>query len=160
MSTEQLVQTLPSVNAALNCLATVLLTIGFILIRRNREANRNAHRACMLTAFGVSCLFLVLYVSHKTLKASLGGEINTSFAGEGLWRWIYYPMLISHVLLAMVIVPLIFATLYHAFKGRFEKHRAWAKWTFPLWYYVSVTGVLVYLFLYQWFPASEAATPG
>lgn len=149
-----LIHTLPAVNASLNGLATLLLTAGFVLIKIDRNANKNAHRACMLTAFGVSAVFLACYLLHKGLRASAGDAVNTSFSGEGFWAWIYYPMLISHVLLAMVIVPLIFITLYHAFKGRFEKHRAWAKWTFPAWYYVSITGVLVYFFLYQWFPAA------
>ncbi|MEO0795212.1 MAG: DUF420 domain-containing protein [Verrucomicrobiota bacterium] len=149
-----LLHTLPAINASLNALATVLLTIGFVLIRKNRAANKNAHRICMLSAFSVSTIFLVGYLYHKYLKNSAGEAVNTKFAGEGIWQWIYYPMLLTHVLLAMVIVPLIFITLFHAFKGRFEKHRAWAKWTFPAWYYVSVTGVLVYFFLYQWFPAA------
>lgn len=153
MDAESLVHLLPGINASLNGLATLLLTVGFILIRKDPVGNKNAHRAVMLSAFGVSCVFLAFYLAHKGLKASVGEAVNTSFAGEGLWRWVYYPMLISHVLLAMVIVPLIFVTLFHACKGRFEKHRAWAKWTFPMWYYVSVTGVLVYLFLYHWFPA-------
>ncbi len=152
MDAETLVRWLPGINASLNGLATVLLTIGFALIWKDRVKYKNAHRAVMLTAFGVSVVFLCFYLTHKGLKASVGAAVNTTFAGEGVWRWVYYPMLISHVLLAMVIVPLIFVTLFHAFKGRFDKHRAWAKWTFPLWYYVSVTGVLVYFFLYQWFP--------
>lgn len=147
-----LLHTMPAINASLNGLATVLLTIGFVLIWRDRVKYKNAHRAVMLSAFGVSCVFLVGYLSHKAMKANAGEAVNTTFAGEGIWRWVYYPMLITHVILAMVIVPLIFVTLFHAFKGRFEKHRKWARWTFPLWYYVSVTGVLVYFFLYQWFP--------
>lgn len=147
-----LLHAMPAINASLNGLATVLLTIGFTLIKLDRVKYQNAHRAVMLSAFGVSCIFLIGYLSHKWMKASAGEAVNTTFAGEGIWRWVYYPMLLTHVLLAMVIVPLIFITLFHAFKGRFEKHQKWAKWTFPLWYYVSVTGVLVYFFLYQWFP--------
>ncbi len=110
----------------------------------------------MLGAFSVSVIFLIGYLWHKALKASVGVAINTSFAGEGIWNWIYYPMLASHVILAMVIVPLIIITLSYAFRGKFAKHQAWAKWTFPLWYYVSVTGVLVYFFLYQWFPGQHS----
>ncbi|MGE9295388.1 MAG: DUF420 domain-containing protein [Puniceicoccales bacterium] len=148
-----LLHALPAINASLNGLATVLLTVGFVLIKKDGMAAKHTHRAAMLSAFAVSAVFLVCYLLHKALKAEAGEAVNTSFAGEGIWRWVYYPMLASHVLLAMVIVPLIFITLNHAFKGRYEKHQAWAKWTFPLWYYVSVTGVLVYFFLYQWFPA-------
>jgi len=149
-----LLHALPAINASLNGLATLLLIAGFVLIKKDGRAAKNAHRACMLSAFGVSVLFLACYLLHKTLKAQAGEAVNTAFAGEGLWRWIYYPMLISHVVLAMVIVPLIFVTLHHAFKGRFDQHQAWARWTFPLWFYVSITGVLVYFFLYQWFPAT------
>lgn len=147
-----LLHTMPAINASLNGLATVLLTIGFVLIKTDKVKYQNAHRAVMLSAFTVSCVFLACYLAHKGMKASAGEAVNTTFQGEGVWRMIYIPMLISHVILAMVIVPLIFITLFHAFKGRFEKHQKWAKWTFPLWYYVSVTGVLVYFFLYQWFP--------
>lgn len=127
MSTEAIVKLLPSVNAGLNLLATVLLTAGFLAIRQDREANQKLHRRLMMSAFGVSCLFLALYLTHKGLKASLGGDINTTFAGEGVWRLVYYPMLISHVLLAMVIVPLIIITFAFAIRGKFLRHRAWAK---------------------------------
>ncbi|WP_309398763.1 DUF420 domain-containing protein [Cerasicoccus maritimus] len=154
MSTE-LLHSLPAINASLNGLATLLLTVGFTLIKIDREQNMKAHRFIMLSAFTVSVVFLISYLLHKGLRASAGEAVNTHFTGEGIWAWIYFPMLISHVLLAMVIVPLIFITLWHAFQGRFEKHQKWAKWTFPLWYYVSVTGVLVYFFLYQWFPPAK-----
>jgi len=137
---------LPAINAGLNGLATVLLTAGFIFIKRGQW---RAHRACMTTAFAVSCIFLVTYVVHKILKHG----INTPFNGEGPIRLFYYVMLTSHVLLAMAIVPLVIITMRHALQSRFDRHRAWARVTFPLWYYVSVTGVLVYFFLYQWFPA-------
>jgi uncharacterized membrane protein YozB (DUF420 family) len=88
-------------------------------------------------------------VAHKFLVKG----VHTPFAGEGLWKTFYYGMLISHIILAIVILPLIFVTFNHALKGRFDRHRAWARWTFPAWFYVSVTGVLVYFFLYVWFPA-------
>lgn len=157
MSAEQLIHWLPGINASLNGLATVLLTLGFILIKKDRVAHKNSHRAAMLSAFAVSVIFLACYLLHKALRAGLGEAVNTTFAGEGIWRWIYYPMLLTHVILAMVIVPLIFVTLWHAFRGRYEKHRSWARWTFPMWYYVSITGVLVYFFLYQWFPSGTEA---
>lgn len=140
------VSDLPAVNASLNGIATVLLTAGFILIKTNRPA---AHRVAMLSAFGVSMVFLVTYVIHKILVRG----VHTPFGGEGAIRGIYYGMLISHILLAIAIVPLVIITLRYAFKGNLDRHRAWARWTFPLWYYVSVTGVLVYFFLYQWWPA-------
>ena len=137
-------ESLPTVNALLNGTATILLTFGFAFIKTNRE---KAHRACMLGAFSVSVVFLFFYVLHKYLVQG----VHTPFAGEGAWRVFYYVMLISHIILAMLIVPLVLTTLTLAIKGKREKHRAWARWTFPIWYYVSVTGVLVYCFLYQWF---------
>lgn len=101
----------------------------------------------MLSAFSVSIVFLVFYVLHKYLV----NFQHTSFNGEGAWRAVYIIMLATHVVLAMAIVPLVLTTLTLAIRGKREKHRAWARWTFPIWYYVSVTGVLVYCFLYQWF---------
>lgn len=139
------VSDLPAVNASLNALSTVLLTSGFIFIQRRQIA---AHRACMISAFAVSCVFLVTYVVHKILMRG----VHTPFGGTGVIRGVYYTMLISHIILAMLIVPLALLTLRHALAGRFQTHKKWARWTFPLWYYVSVTGVLVYFFLYQWYP--------
>lgn len=142
------VSDLPAVNASLNGLATILLTAGFILIKQGRMA---AHRTCMVSAFGVSAVFLVTYVLHKILVRG----VHTPFGGEGAIRTVYYVMLFSHIILAIVIVPLVLITLTHAVKGRLIVHRQWARWTFPIWYYVSVTGVLVYFFLYQWWPAAK-----
>lgn len=139
------VSDLPALNAGLNALSTLLLLAGFIFIKTERKI---AHRNCMVGAFSVSCVFLITYVLHKILVQG----VHTPFGGEGLWKTFYYGMLISHIILAIVIVPLILVTMTLAIKGRFERHRAWARWTFPLWFYVSVTGVLVYLMLYQWFP--------
>jgi len=136
---------LPALNAGLNATATLLLVAGFLFIKAERKI---AHRNCMAGAFLVSCVFLVTYVLHKILVHG----VHTPFAGQGIWRAIYYPMLASHVILAMVIVPLILVTMTHAIRARYDRHRAWARWTFPLWLYVSVTGVLVYFMLYQWFP--------
>lgn len=136
-------ESLPTLNACLNGSATLLLTVGFICIKTGRE---KAHRACMLSAFGVSVLFLFFYVLHKWLVQG----VHTPFEGEGHWRTVYYIMLASHIALAMLIVPLVLTTLTLAIRGKREKHRAWARWTFPIWYYVSVTGVLIYLFLYVW----------
>jgi len=139
------VNDLPAVNASLNAIATVLLTAGFIFIKKGRIA---AHRACMGTAFVVSMVFLITYVLHKYLV----GFVNARIGAEGFIKTFYLTMLASHVFLAIVIVPLVLVTIRFALLGRYVQHRAWARWTFPLWYYVSVTGVLVYFFVYQWFP--------
>lgn len=136
-------EALPTLNAGLNATATLLLTIGFVCIKSGRE---KAHRACMLSAFGVSIAFLFFYVLHKWLVQG----VHTPFAGEGAWRTIYYVMLASHIILAILIVPLVLTTLTLAIRGLRDRHRAWARWTFPIWYYVSVTGVLIYAFLYVW----------
>ena len=137
-------EALPSINATLNGFATILLTLGFIFIKSNKL---NQHRLCMISAFVVSAIFLIFYLLHKYLVQG----VHTPFNGEGFWRTFYYSMLISHIILAIIIVPLILKTLSLALTKKTEKHRAWARWTFPIWYYVSVTGVLVYFFLYRWF---------
>ena len=142
------VHDIPALNAALNALATSLLLTGFVLIKRGK---REAHRACMLTALGVSAVFLASYVTHKILVHG----VHTPFGGQRWIHSVYYVMLLSHVVLAMAIVPLALRTAWLALTRRFETHRAWARWTFPIWLYVSVTGVLVYLFLYQWWPAGS-----
>ncbi len=139
-----LTETLPTVNAILNGSATVLLSAGFICIKTGRE---RAHRACMISACGVSIVFLICYVLHKILVRG----VHTPFAGEGVWRTFYYGMLVTHIVLAIAILPLVLITLRLAIQQQRAQHRAWARWTFPIWYYVSVTGVLVYCFLYQWF---------
>ena len=96
-------------------------------------------------------MFLVGYVTHKILVRG----VHTPFGGEGAIRAVYYAMLVSHIVLAIAIAYLVPRTFLLALQGNFERHRAWARWTFPIWYYVSVTGVLVYLFLYQWWPAAR-----
>ena len=135
---------LPSFNAALNGTATVLLSAGYYCIRTGRE---KIHRACMVSALVVSAVFLFFYLLHKYLVKG----VHTPFAGEGFWRGLYYTMLISHIVLAIAILPLILRTITLAIQGERVRHKAWARWTFPIWYYVSVTGVLVYFFLYHWF---------
>ena len=139
------VSDLPALNAGLNSIATLLLLAGFFCIKTDRKI---AHRNCMAGAFVVSSIFLVTYVLHKILVHG----VHTPFGGTGAWRTFYYGMLTSHIILAITIVPLILITINHAICARYERHRAWARWTFPLWLYVSVTGVLVYFMLYQWFP--------
>ena len=140
------IRDIPALNATLNGLATLLITAGFILIKTGRK---DAHRRVMTTAMVVSALFLVGYVTHKVLIHG----VHTPFGGTGLLRTAYYLMLTSHILLAMSIAFLVPRTFLFALQGNFERHKAWAKWTFPIWYYVSVTGVLVYFSLYQWWPA-------
>ncbi|MFN0068077.1 MAG: DUF420 domain-containing protein [Limisphaerales bacterium] len=139
---------LPALNAGLNGLATLLLVAGFFLIRRG---NRRAHRACMLGAFGTSCVFLVFYVLHKILVRG----VHTKLGAEGFVKGLYYVMLFSHIVLAMAIVPLALVTISRALRERFDQHRKIARITWPLWMYVSVTGVLIYFMLYQWFPATR-----
>ncbi len=137
---------LPPINASLNALAGVLLVGGMIAIKR--EAKK-AHGLLMGAAFVVSCVFLICYVLHKVLVRG----VHTPFGGEGAWRPIYYSMLISHIILAICVPPLAIVTMRHALAGRYDAHRRLAKITFPVWFYVSVTGVMVYFFLYRWFPA-------
>lgn len=142
------IQEIPALNAALNATATVLMTAGFVFIRRKRIA---AHRACMMSAGFVSALFLVGYVAHKILVRG----VHTPFGGEGWIRGIYFIMLMTHIVLAMAIALLVPRTFYLALTGQIDRHRRWARWTFPIWLYVSVTGVLVYFFLYRWWPAAS-----
>lgn len=144
---------IPAINASLNALATVFISVGFVFIKTGRKP---AHRAAMISAGVVSALFLVGYVGHKILKgmaAGAGEAVHTQFGGEGAIRTVYYVMLITHVILAIAIAYLVPRTFALAFKGEFERHKKWARIVFPIWFYVSVTGVLVYFFLYQWWPA-------
>ncbi|MDO8729811.1 MAG: DUF420 domain-containing protein [Candidatus Omnitrophota bacterium] len=136
----ELSRVLPAVNASLNALAAVLLVTGFLFIRRK---NIPAHRACMTAAFTVSALFLVTYLTHHALHGS------TRFPGTGPAKTLYFAILISHTMLAVTIPPLAIRTLYLARRDRILEHRRLARWTFPLWLYVSVTGVVVYWMLYQ-----------
>ena len=139
------VHDLPAVNASLNGLATVFLTLGYVFIKRGR---RDAHRNCMIAAFTTSTVFLACYLTyHYSVKAV------TKFQGQGVVRPIYFFILITHIILAVVIVPMILMTLYRAWKQRWEAHKKMSRVTWPLWMYVSVTGVIVYMMLYQWFPA-------
>lgn len=139
----------PPLNAALNSISFLCLTAGFYFIRFRKDWK--THRKFMVAAFTVSALFLVSYVTYHTLKEG----VHTRFGGTGWLLYFYYTLLISHILLAIANLPLILITIGLAIKGRFATHRKWARWTFPIWYYVSVTGVLVYFFLYQWFPGER-----
>jgi len=129
---------LPALDALLNALAAIALVIGFLFIRAQNVA---AHRASMFTAFIFSSLFLVAYITNYALH----GEMH--FQGQGSVRWVYFPLLISHIILAVVVLPMILITFFLSLSGRFPAHRRLARWTFPIWLYVSVTGVIVYAML-------------
>lgn len=134
--------TLPLVNACLNGLSALLLLAGLILVRRRRL---EAHRACMLSAFGVSVVFLVLYLYHKVVVVK---GVNTPFPGPATIKPWYLAMLFSHIVLAIAVVPLALVTIHRGLRERFDQHRRMARWTWPIWMYVSITGVAVYLALY------------
>jgi uncharacterized membrane protein YozB (DUF420 family) len=142
--------TLPHLNAILNTTSGLFLIAGFIFIRRRRIA---AHRASMLGAFIASIVFLVSYVLYHSLLAYYLGQGPTKFRGEGFIRPVYFIILITHTILAVAIVPFILITLLRGLRRQDERHRRIARWTFPVWLYVSVTGVVVYLFLYQIYPS-------
>lgn len=130
---------MPGVNAALNATATVLLIAGWVAIRRRRP---DIHRYLMVSAFAASALFLVGYVAYHYVEG------DTKYGGEGALRWIYFAILISHVLLSMTVVPLALTTFYLAFRRRFHTHRRVARVTLPIWLYVSITGVVIYFMLH------------
>lgn len=131
---------LPTVNATLNGVSGIFLLIGYVLIRRRQI---NAHRNAMLGAFGSSTLFLVSYLIYHANVGSI------PFTGQGPIRIVYFAILISHVILAAAILPLAISTLSRGLRGKYPEHKRIAKWTFPTWMYVSVTGVIVYVMLYQ-----------
>ena len=140
---------LPVVNASLNGLSAVFLSGGYYFIRRQ---NQVAHRNCMVAAFVTSILFLICYITYHSYLAYYLHRGPTRFLDPAWFRPIYLVILGTHTLLAVVIVPLVLITLSRALKQRFKQHRAIARWTWPLWMYVSVTGVVIYLLLYQIFP--------
>jgi len=129
-----------ALNATLNGTSAILLAAGYAAIRSGKLA---AHKRFMVSAFAVSCAFLVSYLVYHYRVG------HVAFQGQGIIRPIYFALLLTHTVLAAVIVPLILITLNRAWKERFDKHRAIARWTLPLWMYVSVTGVIVYWLLYQ-----------
>jgi len=135
---------LPSVDATLNAASAVFLTLGFYFIR---QRNIRAHKACMLSAFATSTIFLVCYLTYHYFHGV------THFPGQGAVRSFYFVLLGSHTVLAAVIVPLVLTTLYRAWRQRFLQHKRIARWTLPTWLYVSVTGVVVYVMLYHLYPA-------
>jgi uncharacterized membrane protein YozB (DUF420 family) len=129
---------LPLLNAILNSISTVLLFLGFLQIKKG---HRQTHMKLMWSAFGVSTLFLVSYLVFHYQVGSVG------FEGQGWIRPVYFTILISHIILAIAIVPLVFVTLWRGMKEQYGKHRKIAKYTWPIWMYVSVTGVVIYLFM-------------
>jgi uncharacterized membrane protein YozB (DUF420 family) len=141
------VHQLPTVNAVLNATAGLLLVVGWVLIRQRRE---RAHKIAMLLAFGVSVVFLACYLAYHFQVR------HVPFAGPASVRPLYFVILITHVVLAATVPVLAGVTIYLGYYDLRQKHRAWARWTFPIWLYVSVTGVIIYLMLYQLFPASGA----
>ncbi len=135
---------LPTVNATLNGTSALLLSAGYLAIRGRRVA---LHRALMLSALVVSILFLISYLYYHSQVGT------TRFTGQGWVRPLYFTILLSHTVLAMAIVPLAIVTLYRALRADFVRHKRIARWTLPIWIYVSVTGILVYVMLYHLFPS-------
>lgn len=140
------VQQLPLLNASLNGVATILIVAGLVAIKSGR---RQLHKACMLGAIGVSAAFLTSYLIYHYNVVAV-----SRFTHSGWPKLIYFAILLTHIPLAFLVLPLLALTIIPALRGNDEKHRRWAKVTAPVWLYVSVTGVLVYLMLYVWFPSA------
>jgi len=134
---------LPAINASLNLISTIFISMGWYFIRRGAWRR---HMACMITAVISSVCFLVGYITYHAAV----GEKSSGYTGW--FAAVYFPILASHVLLAFATLPLVILTLVPVFRRRWDRHRRIARWTIPIWLYVSVTGVLVYLMLYKWFP--------
>lgn len=137
---------MPHVQAVLNALAAVLLSIGYYYIKNN---NRIAHRNCMAGALIVSTIFLASYLTYH---ARVGYQ---PFEGQGIIRPFYFTILFSHIILSGVIVPMVFVTVFYALKGNFNKHPRIARWTLPIWLYISISGVVVYLLAFHVYPPQE-----
>lgn len=140
---------LPVVNGSLNGLSAVFLTAGYVFIKRR---NQNAHRNCMIAAFVTSTLFLACYLTYHFYLAYVLHRGPTRFVDPAWFKPIYLTILLTHTILAVVIVPMVFITMSRGLRQRFDAHRKIARWTWPLWMYVSVTGVVIYFLLYQIFP--------
>ncbi len=144
------VQDLPLINASLNALSTVFICAGLAFIKGERKL---AHTTCMVIALVTSTAFLACYLTYHYLKA---GHV-THFTHPGWPKTLYFVILGSHTPLAVFVLPLIIMAVIRALQARYESHRRWAKWAAPIWLYVSITGVLVYLMLYVWFPPATIA---
>ena len=131
---------LPGVNATLNAISGVLLAVGYVMIRRKRIA---AHKACMLSALGVSAIFLGCYLYYHYLVG------HVEYHRQGWIRLVYFAILISHIFLAFTVVPLALTTAYRGWRNQLDRHKRIARWTLPIWLYVSVTGVVIYFMLYR-----------
>ncbi len=143
---------LPAVNATLNGLSAVLLATGYIFIKRG---NKIAHRNCMISALVTSTVFLVCYLTYHYRMKQAYGEAHTRFLDPAWFRPFYLAILFTHLIGAFAIVPLVIMTTTRALRERFDAHRRIARWTWPIWMYVSVTGVIIYLLLYQIFPQTR-----
>ena len=146
-------QDLPLINAVLNSCSALLLLAGYVAIKRNQKER---HKRCMVSALITSTLFLTCYVIYHVGMQRVYGSAHTRFVDPAWFRPWYLALLASHLLLAIAIVPMVLMTVYHAIRGNFEKHRKIARWTWPCWMYVSVTGVVIYLLLYRIFPQTPA----
>jgi putative membrane protein len=142
------VHELPAINASLNGLSAIFIVVGWWLIRHQRT---RAHITVMVCALVSSTIFLICYVTYHYLR----GGVVTRFTAEGFIRPVYFALLISHTILAVVTVPLVIATVVPALQARYDRHRRLVPWALPIWLYVSVTGVLVYMMLYHWFPPAS-----
>jgi putative membrane protein len=143
------IDSLPLVNASLNALSTVFICIGLAAIKNERK---RAHIVCMAAALVTSTLFLASYLTYHAMKDG----VVTKFTHPGWPKAVYFVILFTHIPLAAIALPLVIATVIPALRARWERHRQLARWTAPIWLYVSVTGVLVYLMLYVWFPPVAA----
>ena len=146
-------QDLPLINAILSSCSALLLLAGYVAIKRDQKER---HKRCMVSALITSTLFLTCYVIYHVGMQRVYGSAHTRFVDPAWFRPWYLALLASHLLLAIAIVPMVLMTVYHAIRGNFEKHRKIARWTWPCWMYVSVTGVVIYLLLYRIFPQTPA----
>lgn len=143
----------PPLNASLNALSAMLLAAGWVCIRRGR---REAHRACMVAALLSSTAFLACYLWYHFQMQRLHGRAHTAFVDPAWFRPVYLAILVTHLAGAFLILPLVGMTLFRALRGEFDRHRRIARWTLPIWLYVSFTGVVIYLLLYRIFPQGTA----
>ena len=146
----ELLHIFPHFNATLNALSSVFLMFGLYFILKIKV---HSHRICMLLASWISALFLLSYVSHHALRTYYFGLGPSKFMGQGIVRPIYFTILTSHTILATLVTPFVLLTLWRGLKGKYDKHKKIARFVYPVWLYVSITGVVVYLMLYQLYPA-------
>jgi putative membrane protein len=143
------IEDFPAVNATLNAASTIFIAAGWMFIRRERKG---PHIVCMTCALVTSTAFLTCYLIYHF------NVLSIRFTAGGAAKWIYYFILFTHVVLAVVVLPMVIMTVIPALRARFDRHRRMGRWTMPVWLYVSMTGVIVYLMLYKWFPSDELKT--